>query len=116
MNSPPHNLVCISTIPKEKWVGRKIYHPLSQTDKPHWRECDDPHHLDNPSTAYEYDVGVVVSYTAPPDDEAEWYPYHQIKFTLTEFEDREFGRIILDPEAPCTLIYPEYNIWTEPLP
>jgi hypothetical protein len=60
---PPENLIMISSIPMEQWIGKKVYHPMCQIGKvPYWREEDVPQPFndsEDEGKGYVYDVGIV---------------------------------------------------------
>jgi len=115
MLEPPKSLVCLSSIPKEKWKGLRVYHPFSQVGMtPHWRECDDPLNDQDPSKDFLYDVGEIEEYTPPTEEERDHYPYYQVRFKVSEYEDEQFGRITIEALS-YNLVYPEYNLWVEPI-
>lgn len=79
MDNPPDNLVCLLTIPQERWVGMVVYHPLTQiAGVPYWRELDTPveYRVDFDMCTegfsqdeYSYDLGTVISFG--PDSSGE---------------------------------------------
>lgn len=36
------NLVPLSTVPEDEWIGLRVYHPMLQSDKPYWHTADYP--------------------------------------------------------------------------
>lgn len=66
MNKPPDGLVQLSTLPRDTWVGRSIFHPMQQAGGvPYWRPKGAPrifHDEDVDPERYDYDVGVVVKF------------------------------------------------------
>lgn len=63
---PPEGLVQLSTLPRESWKGREVYHPMCQLgDEPFWREVDYPEIVrseDDTSEEWRYDRGIVQSF------------------------------------------------------
>jgi len=58
--APPSSLVPLDSLPRDAWVGRRVWHPGRQAGGvPHWRDEDDP-------SAWAYDFGVVTE-IVPPD-------------------------------------------------
>ena len=95
MKPPPAALVCLTSLPRETWLGTTVYHPMSQRGGvPYWRELDAPplYPGEERSEAYRYDVGVVDS--VAPDPLGGW---------RCRFRTRGGG----------TLVYGAYNLWVE---
>jgi hypothetical protein len=112
MNKPPDGLVQLDSLPRETWVGRSIFHPMSQMGGvPHWREADVPEPMRDPDDespeVYMYDVGVVTEFMSDQEfyGELGWKPETQQVW----FKDPA------DKGDWKGLHYPDYNVWTLPL-
>lgn len=57
---PPFELVQLSTIPEEEWIGLPVFHPCCQIGETiYWRLEDVPFWADGDDTGTMYDAGVV---------------------------------------------------------
>lgn len=99
MRKPPEGLVLLSSLPKAMWLGRTVYHPMTQMGStPYWREADLPEgspardpDAEDPQEYY-YDIGEVDSWDE--NDEVTFHFWH----------DRE-----------STLHYHASNLWCKPM-
>lgn len=70
LDKPPFNLVQLSTVPKDKWIGLAVFHPLSQVgNKASWNSnhlvCKFTHGGSSTEQVMplpQYDVGVIISF------------------------------------------------------
>jgi len=105
--APPKDLINLTEIPREEWVGLTIYHPMSQLGmKPYFRCIDEPDTLRLPCDcedsycevtgetcdSWTYDVGVI--------EKVEWHK------TLEEWD-------VLFKTDTCVLRYFADNLWVE---
>jgi len=99
INRPPFELVQLSTIPQNKWLGLPVFHPYCQIGKtPYWNRKNNSYENEKHKHYNEgslYDVGVVFS----------WYPD-------PEFADLGVIRVRFIGDNGSTLCYSSDNLWT----
>lgn len=116
LGKPPFNLVQLSTIPKEKWIGLAVFHPFSQMgNEANWSSDDlvsKVTHSENltgklvPTT--QYDVGVIISFEY--DDLARMQRASFVSSWGSVLRYTESNLWVIDPNNPEVQPYEEVAI------
>ena len=97
-----NSLVQLSTLPREEWIGKVVYHPRAQADStPYWCDADLPDILrcsGHTDETIRYDVGVVNSFE--PDPHFHDLGYWRVAFSVP---GGKYGN----------LYYNQDNLWIE---
>ena len=110
---PIERLVQLSTLPRETWLGREVWHPFSQVgDQAHWRAADEPESYreagltDKELLEWSYDRGTVVRYVSALKFYGEGWIGWRVFFKADPDDGLRWGG----------LQYDACNLWTEETP